>query len=85
MEVINNLFCASQSHVHGDERCAEDERQHCYERHAGKIPWRFQDQEGVSRSYNEEVTRFYLNTRLNRGNCTVFVHIYVYLCQSVNC
>ncbi len=34
---LNNLLCVFQPHVHGDERSAEDERQHCYKRHAGKI------------------------------------------------
>lgn len=53
--------CVLQSHVHGDERCSEDERQYCYKCHAGKISWWSQDQEGVSCSNNEEVSNCQLN------------------------
>lgn len=34
---LNNVVCAFQPHVHGDERSAEDERQYCYECHAWKF------------------------------------------------
>ncbi len=34
---LNIFLRVFQPHVHGDERSAEDEHQHCYKRHAGKI------------------------------------------------
>ena len=62
-----NCLFHFQSHVHGDERCAEDERQDCNNCHAGEVPNRCQDPGGVSVPDSGEMRDSDLRGQVLRG------------------